>query len=416
MRISTAGIRRIYKTDIVEKKDIAVKQHERLWTRDFILVSVSNLLMSFAFYMLIPVFPFYLIDNLGTSSSVAGIILSIYTVSALMIRPFAGYIVDSFKRKPLYLMCYGVFTAIFAGYTVATALSWFIMLRILHGFSFGLNTVSGNTVAVDIIPKSRLGEGIGYFGMTTNMAMAIGPASGLWIYQSLSFNAAFLVSFLVGVIGFISVALLKPIPRIKKETLKRPVSVADRFILLKGLPCIPLLFMIGIGYGVTTNYIGLYCSESSFEGNAGLFFLFISIGMVGARFISTGMLRRGSLISMVLIGTLLMIAGFLTMTVCNNRILLYFLALIIGGGIGYLTPSFQTILLNLGRSDQRGTANATFFLSWDTGIGLGIMSGGAIIQHLGFGWLFDVCAIALVCGLIYFIIHSRPYYHRNKLA
>lgn len=116
---------------------------------------ISNLLLFFSFYMLIPVLPFYLLENLGTSGSIAGIVLALYTISALFIRPFSGFMVDMFSRKPLYLVCYGFFCVIFAGYVIATTLVLFIVLRIFHGFAFGISTVSGSTVAVDIMASER---------------------------------------------------------------------------------------------------------------------------------------------------------------------------------------------------------------------------------------------------------------------
>ncbi|MCD8186052.1 MAG: MFS transporter, partial [Rikenellaceae bacterium] len=107
----------------------------RLWTRDFLLVFISNLMLFGSFYMLLPVLPFYLTEDLGTSQSVAGIVIALYTISALSIRPFPGFMVDKFARKLLYLICYAVFAAVFAGYAVALTLTLFVLLRILHGLA-----------------------------------------------------------------------------------------------------------------------------------------------------------------------------------------------------------------------------------------------------------------------------------------
>lgn len=97
----------------------------KLWTRDFIFAFLSNLLIYFSFYLLVPVLPFYVLEELGTSGSMAGVVLSLYTLSALMIRPFSGYMVDTFSRKPLYLVCYTAFATIFAGYLIASTLAFF---------------------------------------------------------------------------------------------------------------------------------------------------------------------------------------------------------------------------------------------------------------------------------------------------
>lgn len=173
-----------------------------LWTRDFILVFISNLMLFGSFYMLLPILPFYLVNNLNTTESVAGIVIALYTISALLIRPFSGFMVDKFARKPLYLICYACFCAVFAGYAVALTLTLFILLRIIHGFAFGMSSVSGNTLAVDIMPSARQGEGIGYFGMATSVAMALGPFLGLWLYGKFSFQIIFIWALATSLIGF----------------------------------------------------------------------------------------------------------------------------------------------------------------------------------------------------------------------
>ena len=386
-----------------------------LWTKDFILAFISNLLLFFSFYMLVPVLPFYLLENLETSGSLAGVVLSLYTISALFIRPFSGFLVDMFSRNPLYLICYGFFCFIFAGYVVATTLVLFIIFRVLHGFAFGVSTVSGNTVAVDIMPSERRGEGIGYFGMAANIAMAIGPVAGLWIHKRYSFDILFLSAFASSFIGFLSVALIKPIKKVHpKPGSKQPLSL-DRFILVKALPCVALLFIAGIGYGSVVNYIGLYSDMASFRGNAGMFFTIISVGIVLARILSARTINNGRVVFMICTGSIFLLAAFTLFTICNHAVVLYLIAFLLGVGFGYLTPAFQSMLINLAEHNQRGTANATYFTFWDLGIGLGTATGGVIIERLNFSWLYAICAILLVAGLVYFVTVSASYFRKNKL-
>lgn len=390
-------------------------KHPVLWTKDFILVFVSNLLLFFSFYMLIPVLPFYLTENLGTTNSVAGVVLSLYTISALFIRPFSGYMVDTFARKPFYLICYGLFCIIFAGYVVGTTLTLFIVLRILHGFAFGISTVSGSTVAVDLMTSERRGEGIGYFGMAANIAMAVGPVAGLWIQKNHSFEVLFLAAFASSFIGWLTITGIRSV---KKEHpvpgTKPPVSL-DRFILTRALPCVALLFLGGIGYGSVLNYVGLYSETAPFNSNAGFFFVLISIGIVLARILSAKAINTGKIVAMVYAGSTALIFSFALFSFCNNAVMLYIIAFLLGIGFGYLTPAFQTMFINLAEHNQRGTANATYFTFWDLGIGLGTAVGGTIIEKCSFQWLYAVCGILLVAGVIYFAIISASYFERKKL-
>jgi predicted MFS family arabinose efflux permease len=390
-------------------------QQPVLWTRDFILVFMSNLLLFFSFYLLIPVLPFYLMRNLGTSGSVAGIVLSLYTLSALLIRPFSGFMVDMFKRKPLYLICYGLFCAIFAGYVVATTLVLFVVLRILHGFAFGISTVSGSTVAVDLMTPKRRGEGIGYFGMAANIAMAVGPVAGLWLYRNYSFDILFLAAFASGLVGFFTIVPTKPV---KKEHITSEVKQSlslDRFILLKALPCVLLLFIAGMGYGSVLNYVGLFSETATFKSSAGIFFVLISIGIVLARILSAKAINSGKIIRMTYIGGAFLTFSFVLFLLCINAFILYLIAFLLGMGFGYINPAFQSMFINLAEHNQRGTANATYFTFWDFGIGFGTATGGFVIEKLSFDWLYFICAGLLVLGVIYFRRVSATCYRKNKL-
>jgi predicted MFS family arabinose efflux permease len=392
-------------------------QHSALWTKDFILVFVSNLLLFFSFYLLIPVLPFYLMEELKTSGSLAGVVLSLYTVSALLIRPFSGFMVDMFSRKPLYLICYGCFCAIFAGYVVASTLLLFIVLRILHGFSFGISTVSGSTLAVDLMTPERRGEGIGYYGMAANIAMAVGPVAGLWVYEHYSFDVLFLSAFAACATGFACITIIRPMP-IKKEhhaAEARQSLSFDRFILLKALPCVALLFIAGMGYGAVLNYVGLYSATASFGSSAGIFFTLISVGIVLARILSAKAINGGKIIQMTYVGGGFLIVSFVLFALCANAFMLYLIAFLLGMGFGYLNPAFQSMFINLGGHHQRGTANATYFTFWDFGIGTGTATGGLVIERLGFEWLYGLCAGLLVLGVVYFAKVSASCYRQNKL-
>ena len=131
---------------------------DRLVTSGYCLILAANFLLYFAFYLILPVLPFYLTEVFHTGNAAVGVILSCYTIASLCIRPFSGYLLDTLARKPLYLVAYFIFITIFAGYMLAGVLSLFIMLRVVHGLAFGMVTVAGNTIVIDITPSSRRGE------------------------------------------------------------------------------------------------------------------------------------------------------------------------------------------------------------------------------------------------------------------
>lgn len=206
---------------------------DRLVTPSYVLILAANFLLYFAFYLILPVLPFYLTEIFQTGNAAVGVILSCYTVASLCIRPFSGYLLDTLARKPLYLIAYFLFITVFAGYILAGVLSLFIMLRVVHGLAFGMVTVAGNTIVIDITPSSRRGEAVGYYGLMNNTAMSFGPMIGLFMHDTCSFETIFLCSLLSGTVGFAAACLVKT--PVKEPVKREPISL-DRFVLIKGIP------------------------------------------------------------------------------------------------------------------------------------------------------------------------------------
>ena len=156
---------------------------DQLWNKNYCKVMAANFSLFFAFYVLTPLLPLYLKDHFGATKDVIGLVLSGYTVTALVMRPFSGFLVDSFPRKTVLMVSFAAFSIFFAGYLAASSLLLFTIVRTLHGGPFGALTVANSTVAIDVLPSSRRTEGIGYYGLSNNLAMAIAPTVGIFIYR-----------------------------------------------------------------------------------------------------------------------------------------------------------------------------------------------------------------------------------------
>ena len=264
---------------------------DRLITPSYCCILAANFLLYFGFWLLIPVLPFYLSEEFQGSHTTIGVVLSCYTIAALCVRPFSGYLLDTFARKPLYLVAYTVFTAIFAGFLVAGFLSFFFLLRFIHGLAFGMVTVGGNTIVIDIMPSSRRGEGLGYYGLTNNTAMSVGPMFGLFLHNGgVSYPVIFAYALGAGILGLIAALLVKT--PYKAPVRREPISL-DRFILLKGLPAGFSLLLLSIPYGMTTNYVAMYARQIGITAETGFFFTLMAVGMAVSRLFSGRMVDKG---------------------------------------------------------------------------------------------------------------------------
>lgn len=395
---------------------------DKLVTSSYCFILATNFLLYFGFWLLIPVLPFYLSEVFSAGNSTIGIILSCYTVAALCIRPFSGYFLDSFARKPLYLMAYFIFMTMFAGYIIAGSLTLFIMFRIIQGVSFGMVTVGGNTVVIDIMPSSRRGEGLGYYGLSNNIAMAVGPMSGLFLHDAgMSFTTIFCCSLGSCMAGFVCASLVKT--PYKPPVRREPISL-DRFILLKGIPAGISLLLLSIPYGMTTNYVAMYAKQIGINATTGFFFTFMAIGMAISRIFSGKIVDRGKITQVISAGLYLVVFSFFLLSACvyliswNNMvctIVFFSVALLLGVGFGIMFPAYNTLFVNLAPNSQRGTATSTYLTSWDVGIGIGMLTGGYIAEVSTFdkAYLFGACLT--IVSMLYFNGKVAPNYHKNKL-
>ena len=398
------------------EKGVETELHkEKLWNSNYLKVWCANFMIFFSFMLLTPLLPLYLSETFGADKQMIGIVLSGYTLTALIIRPFSGYLVDSFPRRVVLLVSYAIFCALFLGYIAAGSLVLFAIVRTLHGAPFGASTVSNSTVAIDVLHPTRRAEGIGYYGLSNNIATAIGPTVALMIYGACqSYDILFWMAFIVSAIGL---GINWTLDLKKRETVKvsRKISL-DRFILLKGWSQGICMICYAFSYGVLATYIAIYGkNELGITGGTGMFFMLLSIGLILSRLVGNRTLREGKIVENASIGVAISVIGYLVFAALHNHWGYYGAALIIGLGNGHMFPAFQTMFLNLASNEQRGTANSTLLVSWDIGVGLGILAGGSVAEHLGYYAAFWTAFAVNLLGVILFLSYSRQHFINNRV-
>lgn len=386
-----------------------------LWNRNYTKVWVANFMIFFSFMLLTPLLPLYLKDTFAANKETIGIVLSGYTLLALLIRPFSGYFVDSFPRKIVLLVCYGLFSFFFAGYLLAGSLLLFAIVRTLHGAPFGAATVANSTVAIDVLDPSRRAEGIGYYGLSNNIASAIAPALAIYILnQCHNYDVLFWLSFITSAIGFAINSSLK----LKERPLvpdKKKLSF-DRFFLLKGWSEGLTMMCFAFSYGVMATYVAIYGKEIlDISGGAALFFMLLSAGLILSRLVGSRTLRQGKVVQNAAVGMTISVVGYLVFAVMQNPFGYYAAALIVGLGNGHMWPAYQNMFINLAPHSQRGTANSSILISWDIGVGLGTLVGGVVVEHFSYQSAFMTAWAVNLVGVIAFFAYVRRSYLVNRL-
>lgn len=388
---------------------------EKLWNANYIKVMTTNFLLYFAFYLLTPLLPLYLSETFGATKDTIGIVLSGYTVAALIVRPFCGYVVDSFSRKKVLMLCLSGFAVFFAGYIAAGTILMFAICRTLHGGPFGAVTVANSTCAIDVLPSSRRNEGIGLYGLSNNFAMAIAPSIGIYLHNMVdSYMILFWIAFVVA-ISAVLIAWTIRLP--EKDIIRNKEKLSlDRFFLTRAWLLAINIAMFGFCWGVLSNYLAIYSKEVlSITGGTGTYFALLSMGLFSSRLQGRKALSQGKLTQNAAEGMLISLVGFTIFVAIPHPVSYYLSAILIGLGNGHLYPAFLNMFVHVARHDQRGTANSSILTGWDLGFGIGCLLGGIVAEHFGYTATFWMVAAENAVSVILFFLASRQFFERRKI-
>ena len=388
---------------------------EKLWNSNYIKVMTANFMLYFAFYLLTPLLPLYLSETFGTTKDVIGLVLFGYTITALITRPFSGYLVDSFSRKKVLMVCFTIFLVFFFGYLAAGTLLMFAIVRTLHGAPFGAVTVANSTAAIDVLPSSRRSEGIGFYGLSNNLAMAFAPSMGIYIYKYTdNFSLLFWIALVVAFIGLICASRIK---LSNKEITKNKSKISlDRFFLTRAWLMAINISFFGFCFGVLSNYIAIYSKEMlGITGGTGTYFMLLSIGLFMSRIQGSKALRSGRLTHNAGEGMVIALVGYILFVSCPNTFGYYTSALLIGLGNGHMYPAFLNMFISVAHNNERGTANSSILTSWDAGFGIGILAGGIIAEHVSYTAAFWTVAIMNAIGVSLYFIATHQFFLKRKI-
>lgn len=357
--------------------------------------------------------PVFVVDVLGLENSKVGLVVAIYTLAALLIRPFAGMAVDLKGRKWILIVSAVLFSIIFIGYKWAVLFIPLLIIRFLQGIQWGISTSAYFTAAVDIIPLKKRGRGIGYFGLAFNIAMAIGPAAGLLIMGNGRYSLLFISGFILSMLG----ALL--LFRVRFPKFERPHHLRFSWTGLfakRSLPVTINVLLVSSTFGGLVTFLAIYAREQGLEAYTGLYFTLMAVGMGLARIFAGPIFDRFGPRIISLLGIVLAAVGFWLLAGIPQCSCFLASSIIIGIGIGVVVPSFQTMANNVVAKERRGVANSTFLTGLDLGIGLGSLYTGLLSDLFSLRVAFHAASGLLVIGLLVFFLRTLPHYKRYLIA
>ncbi len=382
--------------------------NDKLLTPNFLKLTISNLLMAVAFYFITPIMSLFMVDIFQSKSNEVGMVMFAFSVAAIISRPFTGLLLDSLNRYRVYILSFIFFLIAFMGYPVASSFIYLLSLRFYHGLAWGAVSTSSNTIAVDLISEKRRGEGIGIFGLSMTIAMAIGPAIAIMLSMKFGYNALFYIATAFCVLGFFLVLFIK-MPKTKsskksfkiKKLISKPTLAVSHNVLLTQIP-----------YGGIVTFAALYGRDIGVN-NSGIFFIILSIGILFSRVISGRIFDKAGPKNIITTGIVLVIFGLILIGTYSSPIGFHISALILGVGFGIISPTFQAMANTNVSADKRGSVNSTYLTFFDLGVGIGMLLFGILFDIAGYAYTFYISAVIQIFALLVFLFVTYPKYQNQ---
>lgn len=379
------------------------QEDSKIWTRNFILLTCSNLFVYLNLQMITPALPAYVSQHFGASSFVVSFVISMFAVSAIVTRLFVGQAIAYMNRRHLLLIGIGIFLLSTMTYYWVGIIALIILIRITYGIGFGIMSTTYGTMVSENIPRTRLGEGMGYFGLSTSLSMSIAPVIGLWILGNFGFGTLIFVSTLL-------VAILIPITFGTKFSVQadKPMNVKHRMKFMDAralLPCM-LNILLSITYGGLITFITMLGIENHIQ-NVGWFFLTNAVAVLLVRPISGRIYDQKGPKAILPFGAVMVILAMILLSYTTSMDILILSSICYGIGYGVLQPSLQAWAIERVSPENRGVANGAFYNSIDLGIAVGSMTLGLIALKTSYAMMYRLSALFMVLFLIIFAISWR---------
>ena len=371
--------------------------------KQFWLLCLSTALFFSSFNMILPELPHYL-ESIGGARFI-GLHITVFTITALISRPFSGKLTDTIGRIPI--MIVGAAVGIIAGflYPLALTVSGFLLVRLFHGFSTGFKPTATSAYVADIVSSKERGIAMGYLGLFTSIGMAIGPMVGPYISDEFGMQGLFYSS---SIVSFLSVAVIfgmkETLPKTEKLTAKLFLVKWDDFFEIKVLPVAITFLLTLIPFGIVLSLVP-NLSDHLLIPNRGIFYTIFVVASLFVRLVAGKVSDKYGRVPVLILASFLIGVSMIIIGLATTQTMFYVAAIIFGIAAGMNGPT--VFAWNIDRSDEnhRGRAMATLYIFLEFGIGFGALVSGWIYQNNSdfFVYAFGFGAISAFLATIYLV-------------
>ena len=383
--------------DVLKNSQHRESRHEQsgsIWTVNFTLLCLANFALFISMHIFTPTLPLYLF-KIGGDQKHVGYVMAAFTVGAMTMRPITGWLVDNYGRKKIMILGIGLGLIVSLLYKFATHIPTMLVLRAFHGLTYGLFSTAIATMVADVLPINRLSEGMGYFGLTSSLSMAVSPIIGFWLIGKYGFPLLFLVVILLTLLAFIFSFTVRASTTPINAPIHNAKDIWAGMLEKTALPAAGVIFFIAIVYGSVFSYIALYATELGIA-NIGLFFTANAIAMLISRPLSGRWSDKGGINSVLFLGLLMMSIAMTGISLSHTIKGLILAGAGFGLGAGFCIPTLQGLSVRHAQAHKRGAATGTFLIALDLGIGLGTVICGYIAEATSYQTMYFTTLIPII--------------------
>ncbi|MHB9148855.1 MAG: MFS transporter [Thermoleophilia bacterium] len=375
-----------------------------LWTRDFTLLLAISASFYMGFQILLAPMPLYVV-HLGGDAAAAGLVTGLFTLTALLVRPFTGWALDVYGRRAVLVLGTAFCLALILAQEWAVTLGALIALRMVHGLGFGFATTATGTIAADLVPRPRLGEGMGFYAITMGLPLGIAPPIGFWLAGRGQYSALFWLAAATTGVSLV-LALVVRVPRpARTRTVGARARIQSMFVRSAVFPS-GLMFLLISSFGLILALLAIFGRERGI-GSVGVWFTLYAVVLTLSRGVAGRSSDRFGYPQTATVGFVFAVAGLLVMASAHSVWVLLLSAVVYGMGYGTAQPCLQAMLVARTPVARIGAATAFFFFAYDLGTTVGSVGGGFLAGLLGLGSVFALSAVAPLLALGLLVAHLR---------
>ena len=367
-----------------------------LFTRPFVVTCLATFFFYLSFYLILPVMPLYVTDMGGTPTQV-GLIIGLFAFMAMVLRPPAGWIIDTRGSGPVLVTGMAIFLLASLGYVIARSVDAVLALRLFHGVGMGLFPTAATVVVAELAPPARRGEAMGWFGIANSVGLIIGPAAGTAVANRLGFPVLFLTAAGTASVGLVCILLLPRIGRPSSRSARAP-RLQDFFSRAAVLPSV-LLLSLYVPYGAMVAFIPIIATRRGLA-NPGAFYTVYALALLLVRAKAGRLSDERGRAAVILPGLLVASIAFAVLGLTSGAIGVLVGAAIYGVGFGAVQPALMALTADRVPLEERGKAMGTFYAAWELGIASGAVGAGLLLKVMDFPLMFLASAAMPMAGAL----------------